>query len=129
MSLLNRKQFLGRMGFKTDQLPIHCRPPATTLFTVNGREAVFQDDWELSLLGFLRRNLCLRGSKYGCGVGVCGACTVLINGRPIRSCVVNPRHLEGMNVVTIEGIEASFGGSEALLTVQKTFFELGVFEF
>ena len=128
MSLLTQKQFLKRMGFSSAQMPIYCRPTATVLFTVNGSEVVFQEDCDMSLLEFLRRNLGLHGSKYGCGVGVCGACTVLINERPMRSCVVNPRHLVGMNITTIEGIEQSLKGSEALLLVQKTFFDLGAFQ-
>ena len=128
MALLKQQQFLKRMGLSNGWMPIRCRPSATVLFTVNGRDAVFYDDCEMSLLEFLRRNLGLQGSKYGCGVGVCGACTVLINGRPMRSCVVNPRHLEGMRITTIEGIEHSEKGSKALLTVQKTFFELSVFQ-
>ena len=110
------------------QVPGHCQPPATVLFRVNGRDAVFPDDREISLLEFLRRNLGLHGSKYGCGVGVCGACTVLINDSPMRSCVVNPLHLEGMNVITIEGVEGSRKGSEAIARVQRTFSDLGVFQ-
>ncbi|MBT3257383.1 MAG: molybdopterin-dependent oxidoreductase [Deltaproteobacteria bacterium] len=128
MPLLKQKQFLKRMGLSSDRMPIHCRPSATILFTVNGRDAGFQDIREISLLEFLRRDLGLHGSKYGCGVGVCGACTVLINNSPMRSCVVNPRHLEGMNVITIEGVERSGKGSEAIQRVQRTFSELGVFQ-
>ncbi len=128
MPLLTQQQFLKRMGLTTARMPIHCRPPATVLFRVNGRDVVFPGDREMSLLEFLRRDLALHGSKYGCGVGVCGACTVLINDSPMRSCVVNPRHLEGMNVITIEGIERSGKGSEALLRVRRTFSELGVFQ-
>ncbi len=131
MPLLTQPQFLKRMGLTATQTQteIHCRPTATVLFKVNGRDAVFlPGGHQVSLLEFLRRNLGLHGSKYACGVGVCGACTVLINDRPMRSCVVNPRHLEGMKVTTIEGIEASVKGSGPLLTVQKTFSELGVFQ-
>lgn len=128
MHLLTQQQFLKRMGLTTAPMPIHCRPPATVLFKVNGRDAVFPGDCEISLLEFLRRDLGLHGSKYGCGVGVCGACTVLINDSPMRSCVVNPRHLEGMNIITIEGIERSRKGSEAILRIQKTFSDLGVFQ-
>jgi len=129
MPLLTEQQFLKRMGLTARPTAIHCRPTATVLFKVNGRDAVFlTGGHEASLLEFLRRNLGLHGSKYACGVGVCGVCTVLINDRPMRSCVVNPRHLEGMKVTTIEGIEGSVKGSEPLVTVQKTFFELGVFQ-
>ena len=103
-------------------------PMTPVPFTVNGRPVIFQSAWDISLLDYLRWDLGLQGSKYGCGVGVCGACTVLINGRPMRSCVVNPRHVAGMFVTTIEGLERSGKGSEVLLTVQRTFAELGVFQ-
>ena len=129
MSLLTQQQFLKHMGVTTAQTPIPCRPPATILFTVNGRDVGFPDAHGVSLLDFVRWDLGLRGSKYGCGVGVCGACTVLIDGRPMRSCMVNPLHLEGMAVTTIEGIEGGSGkNSEALPRVQRTFAELGVFQ-
>ena len=128
MPLFTQQQFLKHMGLKTAQMPNHCRPPATILFTVNGRDVVFPDAHDVSLLDFIRWDLGLRGSKYGCGVGVCGACTVLIDGRPMRSCMVNPLHLEGMAVTTIEGIEGYGKNSEALPRVQRTFAELGVFQ-
>jgi aerobic-type carbon monoxide dehydrogenase small subunit (CoxS/CutS family) len=60
---------------------------------------------EESLLGVLRDDLDLTGSKYGCGEGACGACTVLINGIPTRSCITKIGALSGKKIVTIEGLE------------------------
>ena len=57
------------------------------------------------LLSVLRNNLELTGSKYGCGEGVCGACTVLINGNPIRSCITPASPAAGKEIITIEGLE------------------------
>ena len=57
------------------------------------------------LLSVLRNNLELTGSKYGCGEGVCGACTVLINGNPIRSCITPASSVAGKEIITIEGLE------------------------
>lgn len=58
-----------------------------------------------SLLGVLRDELDLTGSKYGCGEGACGACTVLVNGAPTRSCITKIGTLGGKKIVTIEGLE------------------------
>ncbi|HEX9200834.1 MAG TPA: (2Fe-2S)-binding protein [Acidobacteriaceae bacterium] len=56
------------------------------------------------LLWVLRDTLDLKGAKYGCGIGVCGACTVLVNGRPLRSCMTAVSSVIGQAVVTIEGL-------------------------
>lgn len=60
---------------------------------------------EESLLGVLRDDLDLTGSKYGCGEGACGACTVLINGSATRSCITKIGSLKGKKITTIEGLE------------------------
>ena len=57
MPLLTQQQFLKYMGLTSAQIPIHCRPPTTVLFTVNGRDVVFPDAHEVSLLDFLRHDL------------------------------------------------------------------------
>lgn len=74
-------------------------------FTVNGtaREAVCGD--EERLLDILRRHLGLTGTKEGCGIGQCGACTVLLDGRLVRSCLVRADRVDGAVVETIEGME------------------------
>ncbi len=72
--------------------------------TVNGEAREFSGDQSMPLLWFLRDNLSLTGSKYGCGKGLCGACTVHLAGQAIRSCSVPMERLEGASITTIEGL-------------------------
>jgi aerobic-type carbon monoxide dehydrogenase small subunit (CoxS/CutS family) len=71
---------------------------------VNGSRRVLDADAERSLLSVLRDDLDLTGSKYGCGEGRCGACTVLIDGQPMRSCTTRIGAVGGKQVRTIEGL-------------------------
>jgi len=82
-----------------------------TTLTVNGRSATIQDDVDLStpLLWVLRDHLGLVGTKYGCGISQCGACTVHLNGTPIRSCSVPLAAAAGQSITTIEGLATSAG--------------------
>lgn len=73
---------------------------------VNGVERSFDDDPTMPLLWYLRDELALTGTKFGCGMSLCGACTVHLNGKAIRSCVTQMRQLENAEVTTIEGISA-----------------------
>jgi aerobic-type carbon monoxide dehydrogenase small subunit (CoxS/CutS family) len=77
-----------------------------------------------NLLTVLRHELGLTGSKYGCGEGQCGACTVLVDGVATRSCVTRLQSLEGKKITTIEGLAS--GG--ALHPVQEAFLELEAFQ-
>ncbi len=90
-------------------------------FTVNGREVSVEVDPETPLLWVLRDELRLTGTKFGCGVAQCGACTVMLDGRTRRSCVTPVGTLEGAQVTTIEAIE----GPEAE-AVQAAWTELNV---
>lgn len=72
---------------------------------VNGTKHRIEVDGERSLLSVLRDELDLTGAKYGCGEGQCGACTVLVDGRAVRSCVTRANSVEGRPIVTIEGLE------------------------
>jgi aerobic-type carbon monoxide dehydrogenase small subunit (CoxS/CutS family) len=72
---------------------------------VNGARHRLDVDPGKSLLGVLREDLDLTGSKYGCGEGQCGACTVLLDGRPVRSCVTPVGSVGAGSVLTIEGLE------------------------
>ena len=72
---------------------------------VNGTKHRIEVDGERSLLSVLRDELDLIGAKYGCGEGQCGACTVLVDGRAVRSCVTRANSVEGRPIVTIEGLE------------------------
>lgn len=75
-------------------------------FTVNGETRQYDGDSEMPLLWYLRDQLSLTGTKYGCGKGLCGACTVHFNGQAIRSCSVSMDRLEGAEIETIEGLGA-----------------------
>ena len=76
-----------------------------TTLNVNGKKMTTDVDSTVSLLSVLRNDLNLTGSKYGCGEGQCGACTVLLNGQPTRSCITQVARAVGKQVTTIEGLE------------------------
>ncbi len=71
---------------------------------VNGVARQFDGDTEMPLLWYLRDMLQMTGTKYGCGMGLCGSCTVHLNGSATRSCLTPMSSVEGKNVVTIEGL-------------------------
>jgi isoquinoline 1-oxidoreductase alpha subunit len=75
-------------------------------FKVNGRDQSFDGDPEMPLLWYLRDILGLAGTKFGCGMALCGACTVLENGQAIRSCTKPMGAMAGLEITTIEGISA-----------------------
>ena len=79
----------------------------TILTTINGSQQVVAVRPNQTLLEFLRENLSLQGSVEGCGVGVCGSCTVLVDGRPVSSCLMLASNAEGKKVTTIEGLSHS----------------------
>jgi aerobic-type carbon monoxide dehydrogenase small subunit (CoxS/CutS family) len=91
---------------------------------VNGRKYSAQSDAETPLLSVLRDEIGLTGTKYGCGEGSCGACTVLINGAPRRSCQVPVRTAVGKPITTIEGLERN----GQLHPVQQAFLDAGAFQ-
>ena len=72
---------------------------------VNGQPRDVDVDPETTLLAVLRDELDLTGTKYGCGEGQCGACTVLVEGRPVRSCLMRLAAVQGKPITTIEGLE------------------------
>ena len=72
---------------------------------VNGQERAFDGDPSMPLMWFLRDELGLTGTKFGCGVSLCGACTVHINGEAIRSCAIVMSDVAGKSVTTIEGLD------------------------
>lgn len=76
----------------------------TVRFTLNGKPVSLFVDGERMLLWVLRTDLGLTGTKFGCGEGFCGACTVIIDGEPVRSCQYPLRDVEGKKVLTIEGL-------------------------
>jgi len=78
-------------------------------FVVNGKRETVNAEPDTPLLWVLRENLGLTGTKFGCGIAQCGACTVHLDGQPLRSCVTPIAAVEGRNVVTIEGLSARGG--------------------
>lgn len=76
-----------------------------TSFRVNGRDVDIDIDPETPLLWVLRDELRMTGTKFGCGIAQCGACTVMLDGMPRRSCVTPVGMIEGSDVTTIEGID------------------------
>src|SRR5882724_8682945 len=91
---------------------------------VNGRRRVIEADPHASLLTVLRENLDLIGTKYGCGEGQCGACTVLIDGRAQRSCVTRVGTVGKKQITSIEGI----AHNEQLHPVQQAFLDEGAMQ-
>lgn len=86
--------------------------------TVNGRPVSVDVEPEMPLLWVLRDHLGLPGAKYGCGISQCGACTVHVDGRPERSCMVTAAQVAGKKIVTIEGL-----GKPGLHRIQKAWIE------
>ena len=94
--------------------------PAPLRLVVNGREHRLAVPRDAPLLGVLRNDLALNGPKYGCGLGECGACLVLVDGRPARACAVPAGGVEGREVTTLEGLAGADG---TLHPVQQAFVE------
>ena len=88
---------------------------------VNGQVRTLDVEPEMPLLWALRDELKLQGTKYGCGIAQCGACTVHVNGQPVRSCVTPIGTVAGKKIVTIEGLSKA-----GLTKVQKKWVELEV---
>ena len=89
-----------------------------TKLNVNGHAHDVDVEPEMPLLWVLRDVLNLAGTKYGCGIAQCGACTVLVDGQPVRSCVTPAASVAGKKIVTIEGL-----GQGGLTRVQKAWIE------
>ena len=92
---------------------------AKTILQINGQPYTVDIEPEIPLLLVLRESLDLTGSKYGCGEGQCGACTVLIDGRARRSCITPVSSVVGKTVTTIEGLAKG----EVLHPVQQAFLD------
>jgi isoquinoline 1-oxidoreductase subunit alpha len=103
--------------------PVHAFVASNEMIqlTVNGAKESFTGSPEMPLLWYLRDILGLTGSKFGCGVGLCGACTVHLNGQATRSCVTVMRDAAGKEVTTIEGLQKN-----GLHPVQKAWMQINV---
>ena len=89
--------------------------------TVNGRRIERDVEPDLRLLDFIRESLHLTGTKEGCGEGECGACTVLLNGRAVNSCLVLALQAADANIITVEGL----ADGHALHPIQQAYVEVG----
>jgi aerobic-type carbon monoxide dehydrogenase small subunit (CoxS/CutS family) len=96
---------------------------ATITLSINGSERKVETAEDEPLLSVLRNRLGLTGTKYGCGVGQCGACTVLLDGKAVRSCRLPAAKVQG-KVVTIEGLAANGN----LQPVQQAFLDEEAFQ-
>ena len=94
-------------------------------FVLNGNRVSCTCDPDMTLLQYLRGTACLKGAKNGCGTGHCGACTVLMNGRAIRSCITKMSRVAGAEILTIEGLKGEDGG---LHPIQKAFLDVGAIQ-
>jgi aerobic carbon-monoxide dehydrogenase small subunit len=92
--------------------------------TVNGREMEAVVKPNQTVLEWLRDDLRLRGSVEGCGVGVCGSCTVLVDGRPVSSCLMLATNIEGKQLTTIEGLATG----DELDPIQQAFLDNQAFQ-
>ncbi|UZE97997.1 (2Fe-2S)-binding protein [Alkalimarinus alittae] len=89
---------------------------------INGKEQVIDFEPDTPLLWVIRDELKLKGTKFGCGKGLCGACTVHLNGNPIRACITPVSAVENQNITTIEGI----GSEETPHPLQASWVEFNV---
>lgn len=97
---------------------------STVDFRVNGRLETVRSVPDRSLLSVLREDLGLTGTKYGCGEGECGSCTVLLDDRAVKSCQVRLSEVGSRKVTTVEGLQEN----GALNPVQRAFVEVGAFQ-
>jgi aerobic-type carbon monoxide dehydrogenase small subunit (CoxS/CutS family) len=91
---------------------------------LNGRPTTLDAEDERTLLWVLRTDLGLTGAKYGCGEGICGACTVIVANKAVRSCITPLKAVEGKEILTVEGL-AKDGGLQPL---QQAFIEHGALQ-
>lgn len=99
--------------------PATRRPPETFTLRVNGADHRVACERDTPLLYLLRNDLALNGPKFGCGLGECGACTVLVDGQAARSCVLPIRLAAGRDIVTLEGL----GTPERPHPIQQAFID------
>ena len=93
----------------------------TISFKLNGKPVTLDTDGARKLLWVLRTDFGLTGTKYGCGIGVCGACTVVVNDQAVRSCITTVRDVKDKDVLTIEGLAEN----GRLHPLQQAFADLG----
>ncbi len=115
----------GPFGLGAEEAAAADAPPSGRVsLTVNGKRHTVTVDNRTSLLDLLREHLELTGSKKGCNAGACGACTVLVDGRRVNSCLTLAIRLEGAEVTTIEGL----ADGDELHPLQQAFIEQDAFQ-
>lgn len=97
----------------------------TIIFNLNGESVQVEIEPHLTLLQLLRDRVGLTGTKEGCGMGECGACTVLLDGKTVNSCIFPAIEVDGKSVTTIEGLTDAQGN---LHPIQKAFIEYGAIQ-
>lgn len=100
------------------------KPTKTIALVVNGERYERTVGTGRMLLDFLREDLALTGTKYGCGEGECGACTVLLDGKPVNSCLVLAVQADGREIVTVEGLS----NGDVLHPLQQAFIDKGALQ-
>jgi len=98
--------------------------PRAVSLTLNGKPVRLEADDKRTLLWVLRTDLGLTGTKYGCGVGLCGSCTVVVEGKAVRSCQTTLAEVQGRTVTTIEGLARD----GRLHPIQQAFVDKGGFQ-
>ncbi|MFC6065955.1 (2Fe-2S)-binding protein [Streptomyces ochraceiscleroticus] len=116
--------FGGSILSKPEAAAASAAPSSRVTLTVNGRKHTVTVDNRTSLLDLLREHLDLTGSKKGCNAGACGACTVLVDGRRVNSCLTLAVRLDGAEVTTIEGL----GDGDRLHPLQQAFIDEDAFQ-
>ena len=96
----------------------------TVNFVVNGDKESRETETDQTLLKFIREELHLTGTKSGCEIGECGACTVLLEGKPVNSCLILAVELDGKDLITIEGLSKN----GELDRIQKAFIDHAAFQ-
>ena len=129
-SLVGTSSLLGNESYRKSEAMRNDLSNLRSLYmneiTINGKiYEIPESDLDMSLIDYLRNKLDLTGTKNGCNIGVCGACTVLIDGSSKRSCVVKLNKAIGKEIVTIEGMEAEDG---TLHPIQQAFIDAGAIQ-
>jgi aerobic-type carbon monoxide dehydrogenase small subunit (CoxS/CutS family) len=96
----------------------------TIRFSLNGETVTLETEPKRTLLWVLRTDLELTGTRYGCGVGMCGSCTVIVDGQVVRSCMTSLESVQGKDVMTIEG----FARDGQLHPLQQAFLQQGGYQ-
>lgn len=91
--------------------------------TINGNTRQLDIEPEMPLLWALRNELGLTGTKFGCGIAACGACTVHVDGQPVRSCMTPVSAVQNGQITTIEGLAVEASGNRALTAVQQAWID------